>query len=52
MSTSPANASIRNIYVPIEDEPEVTEEVSMPTLGLVCYPDIVYSRVLQSVCFG
>jgi hypothetical protein len=29
MSTSPTNASTRNIYVPIEDEVEVTEEVSV-----------------------
>ncbi|KAF8528221.1 hypothetical protein BU17DRAFT_73822 [Hysterangium stoloniferum] len=29
MSTSPANAPTRNIHVPIEEEPEVTEEVTL-----------------------
>ncbi|KAF8579497.1 hypothetical protein K439DRAFT_1359537, partial [Ramaria rubella] len=33
MSTSPTNASTRNIYVPIEDEPEVTEEGFAVALG-------------------
>jgi len=28
MSTSPTNVPIRNVYVPIEEVPEVTEEVS------------------------
>lgn len=35
MSTFPSNSSIRNIYVPIEEEPEVTEEVCIEFLKLV-----------------